>query len=129
AAAMRVNLRLPAGLIMSIGGLTYPLYLLHQHIGYMLFNYFSGSAPPGVLIGIVTVVMLVGAWIVWRFIERPAQRLTKKLLTHVVVYIAAARLTNFGLRVARGCEVTSLAPHGLPFNQTIRPSRRGAPKA
>ena len=91
AAAMRVKLRLPTGLIMSIGGLTYPLYLLHQHIGYMLFNYFSGSASPGVLIGIVTVVMLVGAWIVWRFIERPAQQGTKKLLTNVVRQVDAAR--------------------------------------
>ncbi len=41
------RLPIPAGVIVAIGGLTYPLYLLHQHIGYMLLNTFAGRGSPG----------------------------------------------------------------------------------
>jgi peptidoglycan/LPS O-acetylase OafA/YrhL len=90
ALAMRVR-RLPAppGLIVAIGGLTYPLYLLHQHIGYMLLNAFAGRASPALLIAAVMLTMLLGAWLVWRVVERPAQRWLKAILTRALQYLGA----------------------------------------
>ena len=71
---------LPAGLLIGAEGLTYPLYLLHMQLGYVLF---SADALPGEVPVQVTaiVVGIFGlAWGVWRYIERPAQRRTKIVL-------------------------------------------------
>ena len=57
--ALAMNVRrlpLPAGLVLAIGGLTYPLYLLHQHIGYMLLNKFQNLASAPVLIATTALV-------------------------------------------------------------------------
>ncbi len=80
--ATRVRrLPLPAPLILAIGGLTYPMYLLHQHIGFMLFNRFEGYASPAVLIVATVATMIALSWAIWRFVERPAQRRLKDTLT------------------------------------------------
>lgn len=80
--AMRVRrLPLPSALILAIGGLTYPLYLLHQHIGFMLFNRFEGAASAAVLIVSTTLAMIALSWAIWRYVERPAQRRLKDVLT------------------------------------------------
>jgi peptidoglycan/LPS O-acetylase OafA/YrhL len=80
--AMRVRrFPLPAPLILAIGGLTYPLYLLHQHIGFMLFNRFEGFASAAVLIAATAAAMIALSWTIWRFVERPAQRWLKDALT------------------------------------------------
>lgn len=80
--ATRVRrLPLPPGLILAIGGLTYPMYLLHQHIGYMLFNRFEGIATPAQLIAATTVAVITASWLIWRYIERPAQKWLKRSLT------------------------------------------------
>lgn len=72
---------LPAPVLLAIGGLTYPMYLLHQHIGFMLLNRFDGHASAAILIGCTTLMMLAVAWFVWRFVERPSQRWLKRALT------------------------------------------------
>ena len=72
---------LPAGLVLALGGLTYSLYLLHQHIGYIAFNRLKQLASAPVIIVVTTGVMIGLSWLVWRFVERPGQRLIKRLLT------------------------------------------------
>jgi peptidoglycan/LPS O-acetylase OafA/YrhL len=72
---------LSPAVILAVGGLTYPLYLLHQHIGYMLLNRFADWAPPGILITLVAFVMIVLSLAIWRLVERPAQRALKPILT------------------------------------------------
>lgn len=63
------------------GGLTYPLYLLHQQLGETLI----GSLDPGVshwiLLAVVFAGMIVLAWLVHRFVERPLARQVKRVLT------------------------------------------------
>ncbi len=70
----------PAGLVIAAGGLTYPLYLLHMQLGYVLFY---RQAPAGAVPQVVAIVvgMLLLSWVVWRYFERPAQRRTKEFLT------------------------------------------------
>jgi peptidoglycan/LPS O-acetylase OafA/YrhL len=70
----------PAGPVMAIGGLTYPLYLLHMQLGYVFLQAF---APVGNIAAVTIIVLaiVIFSWIIWRFIERPAQRWTKNALT------------------------------------------------
>jgi peptidoglycan/LPS O-acetylase OafA/YrhL len=78
---MRVRrLPLPKGWLIAIGGLTYPLYLLHQHIGYMLINAGEKCGSPAAIIVIVAITMIVASWAVWRYIEQPGQRWMKNML-------------------------------------------------
>ncbi len=74
------RLPLPPALILAIGGLTYPMYLLHQHIGYMLLNRFEGTATAAQLIVATTLAVMAASWLIWRYIERPAQKWMKRSL-------------------------------------------------
>jgi peptidoglycan/LPS O-acetylase OafA/YrhL len=95
---------LPSKLVMAIGGLTYPFYLLHQQIGYVLFNRFE---PCTVRNGVAVAAYIMGAilvsWVVWRFVEHPARRVATRMLDSVV-YLASSRY-----RRLRG--LTSELPH------------------
>lgn len=91
ALAMQVrHLPIPIGVTLAIGGLTYPMYLLHQNIGYMLFNRLAALASPVVVIAAVTAAMLVTSWATWRYLERPAQKWTKARLTWGLAALAEA---------------------------------------
>jgi peptidoglycan/LPS O-acetylase OafA/YrhL len=75
------RLPLHSGFILAVGGLTYPLYLLHQHIGYIALNRLERFASPALLVAALTFALLVGSWLLWHYLERPAQRLAKGSLT------------------------------------------------
>jgi peptidoglycan/LPS O-acetylase OafA/YrhL len=70
----------PAGFLLAVGGLTYPMYLLHLQFGYVLF---VRQAPSAAVLSVVSIVsgMILLAWAAWRFFEKPAQRWTKDFLT------------------------------------------------
>jgi peptidoglycan/LPS O-acetylase OafA/YrhL len=54
------------------GALTYPVYLLHQYIGYMLIEARGWHALPfGVRAALTTALVVAAAWALHRFIERP----------------------------------------------------------
>jgi peptidoglycan/LPS O-acetylase OafA/YrhL len=71
------SLPLPTTLVLAAGGLTYPLYLLHQQIGYVALNRFAESGSPLMLIAITTIGMIAFSYLVWRYFERHAQPLVK----------------------------------------------------
>jgi hypothetical protein len=73
--------------VLAIGGLTYPLYLLHQNIGYLVFKHIEHLARPSILVLAIATAMIAASWAVWRYVDRPAQQLLKRALTK-----AAARL-------------------------------------
>jgi peptidoglycan/LPS O-acetylase OafA/YrhL len=60
-----------AGLMVAVGALTYPLYLLHQMIGYRLITVFVGVVPSGLALIVTAAVMMVLAFLVQRLFERP----------------------------------------------------------
>jgi peptidoglycan/LPS O-acetylase OafA/YrhL len=64
--------------LVVIGATTYPLYLLHLDLGGTLLQWWRGSMPPAVLVGVVIVLMVVLAWLVHRFVERPVAPLMKR---------------------------------------------------
>lgn len=56
------------------GALTYPLYLLHQVIGFVAIHQLRAFLPPVAVLAVVLAGMLVLAWLVSRFVERPMSR-------------------------------------------------------
>lgn len=82
------------------GSLTYPLYLLHQHVGFMLFNTLHGRVDTDVLFWGTIAAMLGGAYAVHRWVERPfaaplrcwvSQRLDRRPLPPGAAITAARR--------------------------------------
>ena len=63
------------------GVMTYPLYLIHEYIGWTVFAALRGSAPDAVLFVGMVVAMLGAAWLIHRFVEKPlAPRIRRALL-------------------------------------------------
>ncbi len=74
-AAIRFNGSIASSpLILMLGGLTYPLYLLHQHIGYIALDAVSPLLGSWGAFAAITAVLLILSWIIWRFIETPARK-------------------------------------------------------
>jgi len=64
----------PTGLSLALGGLTYPLYLLHQNIGFVLIDDLAPHIGRWPAAALVTATMFLLAWSVWRFVEPPLRR-------------------------------------------------------
>ena len=76
------------------GTLTYPLYLIHQEIGYAIIARLHDDIPRWPLTIALLTVMLGAAWLVHRCVERPVALLVKRW--------SSAALT----RLSRGLPVT-----------------------
>jgi peptidoglycan/LPS O-acetylase OafA/YrhL len=67
--------RLPisAAWVAALGGMTYPLYSLHQHVGYMIFNRWGGQLPAAQPVLLASIAMIATSYLIWRLIDRPSQ--------------------------------------------------------
>ncbi|WP_436520980.1 acyltransferase family protein [Actinoplanes sp. HUAS TT8] len=63
----------------TAGLLTYPFYLLHQHIGGTILQHLH-ALPPAVAVVAVILLMLGLAWMVHRWVERPVARFLRRRL-------------------------------------------------
>jgi peptidoglycan/LPS O-acetylase OafA/YrhL len=80
AAAVNIgSVPLPARTVAAIGGLTYPLYLIHQHAGFMILNRAEGMLSAPLLVSATIALMIAAAWAIWRFWEPPCRRLIHRL--------------------------------------------------
>lgn len=74
-------------LVIMLGGLTYPLYLLHQNIGYVAIDrlapHVGHALAPAAALGLVATL----SWAVWRHVETPGRRLTSTVLTHCTAWV------------------------------------------
>jgi peptidoglycan/LPS O-acetylase OafA/YrhL len=75
------HIPLRPGLVIAVGGLTYPFYLLHQQIGYVALHWIGPTEHWKAHVVLVVLILGLGSWATWRFVERPLQRLTKQCLT------------------------------------------------
>jgi peptidoglycan/LPS O-acetylase OafA/YrhL len=57
--------------LMTVGALTYPLYLLHRQLGWVAIDRLHDSMPAWLLLTLVVTGALTLAWIVHRLVERP----------------------------------------------------------
>ncbi|MEU8248111.1 acyltransferase [Nonomuraea sp. NPDC048916] len=79
--ALRVTRPLARPWLVTAGALTYPLYLLHAHIGFILFDRIGDQLNRHVLLYGLIVLMCAAAYAVHRFVERPVAPFLKRLAT------------------------------------------------
>jgi peptidoglycan/LPS O-acetylase OafA/YrhL len=68
------------------GAISYPLYLIHQNIGYIILNHFHPKVSQHLLLWSTLIFVLLASYLVHRFVE---QRLSLKLKT-----VLTARLNH-----------------------------------
>ena len=80
------------------GALTYPVYLLHQRIGYTLVRHAwqLTGAPVWLLIAAALTVVTGLAWLVHRYLERPLARWLRTALTRGIGETTAHELSRDG---------------------------------
>jgi peptidoglycan/LPS O-acetylase OafA/YrhL len=71
-------------LVALLGSLTYPLYLLHEVIGWVLLSRLPDQWSDLMKVGLVFCLILAVAWIVHAYVERPASRCLKRLRASAV---------------------------------------------
>jgi len=82
--------------LVTAGALTYPFYLIHTSLGFPLAKGLTRHVPalgPWGNLAVVTTVMLLLSYAIWRWVERPAGRWMRRGLAR-------------GLMAARGTEET-----------------------
>jgi peptidoglycan/LPS O-acetylase OafA/YrhL len=97
ATASRIKrIPLPGKVLMALGGLTYPLYLLHQHVGYIAFNQLGQRIPAEILVPTTAIVMIGVAFAVSRYVEPRGRKLVIAVSYAILGWIAPAvsRLVN-----------------------------------
>ena len=74
---------LPAKMVLAAGGITYPLYLLHMQLGYVIFTALAQQQHVVAVACSIVFGAFVLAYAVWRFFERSAHRSTQMKLTEL----------------------------------------------
>lgn len=69
-----------AAIARTLGLLTYPLYLLHQNIGYILIDAMHRHIPDLAALLLTVLIELAGALLLTRYLETPLQRLLRRKL-------------------------------------------------
>jgi peptidoglycan/LPS O-acetylase OafA/YrhL len=66
--------------LVVVGAMTYPLYLLHLDLGGTVLYLWQRRVPPLLLVLVVTAAMVLLAWLVHRYVERPLAPLLRRTL-------------------------------------------------
>jgi peptidoglycan/LPS O-acetylase OafA/YrhL len=74
--------------LVVIGATTYPLYLLHLDLGGALLYLWQWRVPPPLLVAVVSAAMIVLAWLVHRYVERPVAPLLRRALRRLTAAVA-----------------------------------------
>ncbi|GAA0450704.1 acyltransferase [Streptomyces stramineus] len=73
----------------TAGVLTYPLYLLHERMGWLVIKHTADFVPRFVLLPLLVLTMLLAAWLVHRYVERPLARALGRGLRRAMTEIKA----------------------------------------
>jgi peptidoglycan/LPS O-acetylase OafA/YrhL len=68
------RLPLRSTVVLAIGGVTYPFYLLHQQIGYDLLHRLDVSSPTLMQVAAILLGILMICFVIWRWFEQPVLR-------------------------------------------------------
>jgi peptidoglycan/LPS O-acetylase OafA/YrhL len=74
---------LPAKVVLAAGGITYPLYLLHMQLGYVILTALHPERHVGAATCAIVFGSFVLAYAVWRWFERSAHHATQAKLTEL----------------------------------------------
>lgn len=67
-------------IFITLGALTYPLYLIHNMAGKALIDKYSNIIPEEIMIIMVTIIMILASWIIHVVIEKPMSTPLKNYL-------------------------------------------------
>nr|WP_324257512.1 acyltransferase [Cellvibrio fontiphilus] len=70
----------PLATYSTLGGITYPLYLLHNHSGKLIIDELSNVVPSGLAIVITTAMMLCLSYLVFRYLEPGGSRIFRECM-------------------------------------------------
>jgi peptidoglycan/LPS O-acetylase OafA/YrhL len=73
---------------MLLGAITYPLYLLHETVGYMIFNVAYPTINPHVLLWGMIFAMLLVAYAVHVLVEKPFAPRLRRVLNKAIESMA-----------------------------------------
>lgn len=93
------SLRIRPTLAMALGGLTYPLYLLHQNIGYAAFAQFGAEYGRWLVGATLIALMMLTSWLIAAIFEPTARRAIVRLAAHLQSLVASTPM--FGRIVRR----------------------------
>ncbi len=71
----------------NLGLLTYPLYLLHQNIGFIIFNNFYSINKYVLIIGTIT-IMIIFSYYINKIVENKLKTVLSKFLDNIKIYIS-----------------------------------------
>ena len=77
--------------VLGLGGMTYPLYLLHNRAGKELYDFFAGAIPSLALVFLIAMVMLLSSWFIHMYLERGIANRLKFYLFSLLQRVAALR--------------------------------------
>jgi peptidoglycan/LPS O-acetylase OafA/YrhL len=79
ALAVRLPAVLPPMVCLALGGLTYPLYLVHQNLGYAVMHWLDPVGGRWVGLAGAVIVVTALAWLIHRGVEPVGKRLIVRL--------------------------------------------------
>ncbi|MFV7444392.1 acyltransferase family protein [Acinetobacter pittii] len=68
----------------DLGGMTYPIYLIHAHFGYMFLNKFATNTNYYYVYAVLLLIIIVLSWTIWNLIEIKQSDFWYKFFTKVV---------------------------------------------
>lgn len=78
--------------LMLLGGISYPLYLVHQEIGYAIFRHFDGVFPALPMVLFIAFASIILAWAIHVFGETPMRKLMQRAFMPLVDVVADTAL-------------------------------------
>jgi peptidoglycan/LPS O-acetylase OafA/YrhL len=108
----------------TLGALTYPLYLVHEKIGFFVIHTVRGDLAPWMAFGIATCAALTLAALLHYAVERPfGGRLRSAMLRTFTGTVAGARSAPVGVTPSRQIPVPHAAAsrtHAKAANENVR---------
>jgi len=101
--------------LLWLGAVSYPLYLIHQRVGYVVIHRLEGASidNPIVLVAVPLLIALAAATVIHLAVELPAQRVLRARLQRRQPSPASQRLLELSAAM-RGPDVAAPAPAADP---------------
>lgn len=74
----------PARIYIVLGGITYPLYVIHNKAGKALIDTYSPVVGEGLMVAIMMTVMLLVSYLIYAYLEGPLAKTLKALLRSIL---------------------------------------------
>lgn len=74
------------------GAMTYPLYLVHEYLGWWVINLIQDALPPGITLFLAMGVCFGVAWAIWKYIETPLGPLIRRHVSRGISSLTPRRV-------------------------------------